>query len=302
MTNDFVLYAQHGWADTCDAIAKLTKVLATSQTVVITTDLGYFKTWLRIKPLIEQVEQIAIDTLNLYPHTPMRIIGHSMGGLIWLEVLNRNPQWWSKIDSLVLIASPVGSSDLARIIDPLGIGIGIARDLGINRRPIAEKIAAHIPTLVIAGDIDNGTDGTITVQTTKFSGAKFVCLQGISHAALRNHPSLVDIIRDFWANPVITVALEPDFTTSLIQRLQSVPGMTDGHPRDFPRAKVSIVFKNDVTVRTWKNLVQIDHVFVANPEGECLYSGYLGWLHSQDLRQSLKEISKLFLSTIFSED
>jgi len=38
---DFILYAQHGWADTSKAIASLAKALATPQTTVVAPSLGW---------------------------------------------------------------------------------------------------------------------------------------------------------------------------------------------------------------------------------------------------------------------
>ena len=295
---DFILYAQHGWADTHRAIALLADSLATPNTLVITPNLGFIKTWLWIEPLIEQVEQSATEIINAYPQTPIKIIGHSMGGLIWLEVLQRHPEWWSKIHSLVLLGSPVGGADVARTIDPLGIGIGIARDLGKNRRSIAESIAKVIPTLAIAGDFDDGSDGVVTVETTKFSGSKFLSLPGIFHPALRNHPSLREIILDFWANPMITVAPEPDFTAILIEELRLVTGITDAHRRDFHRSQPSIIFNNGIVLRTWKNFLQIDHVFVANLESEFLWGGFVGWIHAQGLDRTLNNIRQKYYSLI----
>ena len=288
--SDFILFAQHGWADNDKAIANMAQSLTTPQSLLITPDLGWVKTWLRIEPLIEQVEKIASETIDNCPHIPIRIMGHSMGGLIWLEVLQRHPEWWKRVESLVLIASPVGGADLARIFDPLGIGIGIAAALGMNRRPIAQSIAKVIPTLAIAGDVDGGSDGTITLETTKFAGAKWVCLPDLPHATLKNHCAVVAVIQEFWANPVITEAPPLDFTAQLIERLRSVPGMTDAHRRDFPRAKTCMSFPNGVTLRKWKNPVQVEHVFVANSEGEFLYGGFVGWVHIPALHQALGEI------------
>jgi hypothetical protein len=287
---DFILFAQHGWADGAKAIATLARTVATPKTLIVSPDLGWINTWIRMEPLIQRVEQIALDTITQYPETPIRIIGHSMGGLIWLEVLSRHPEWWLKVHSLVLVASPVGGAHLARFIDPLEIGIFMARDLGKNRREIAELIAEVIPILIIAGDIDNGSDGTVTVQATKFSHAKFVRLPGLSHPVLKNHPRVAQTIRDFWVNPEKQVPIEPDLSTTLIQLLRSVPGMTDGHPRDFHRAKPCIIFKDGITVLSWKNPLQIDHVFVANNQGQCLYSGFVGWLHRDALRKALEDI------------
>jgi len=290
---DCVLYAQHGWADNRKAIATLAQAVATPKTRIIALDLGWVNTWIGIEPLIQQVERRVIETITIYPKTPIRIIGHSMGGLIWLEVLSRHREWWLKVESLVLIASPVGGADLGRIFDPLGIGIGIAPHLGRNRRQMAELIAKVIPTLVIAGDTDNGSDGTITVETTKVAHAKFICLPGLSHPALKNHPIVAEIIRNFWAKS--SPPLSPvELSTELIQRLRLVPGMTDAHRRDFYQAKPYISFKNGITVLTWKNPLQVDHVFVANSEGHCLYSGFVGWIHAQDLRTTLQDIKKQY--------
>jgi len=297
MTNsfDFILFAQHGWADTNHAIAQLASWLATSETLVISPNLGFFQTWLWIDPLIEFVAKNALDISCQYPDTPMRIIGHSMGGLIWLEVLDRYPQLRSRLESLVLIASPIGGADLARLIDPFGIGLGIARDLGINRRHLAEKIAREIPTLVIAGDIDNGSDGTVVIDTTKFAHSKFVCLTGISHPALKNHPSLIEIIQNFWANPAINPPEEPDLVTLLIQTLRSLPGLIDGHRRDFQYSKPYIIFNNGISIRTWKNPLQMEHIFIADSQGNCLYSGFVNWFDAKALYQVLDKIQKNFL-------
>ncbi len=233
---DLIIFAQHGWADSNEEISKLANTLATEKTKIISPNLGWVKTWLTMTPLVEIVSQKAQETLEQYPNIPWRIIGHSMGGLIWLEVLQKHPQWWEKIHSLILIASPVGGADLARIIDPLSIGVGIAADLGKNRRFIADRITKIVPTLVIAGNIDNGSDGTIPVSSTKLSYGHFVCLPNLSHSQLKNHPSVVDIIEKFWKTSPTPALFEKDFPTVLIDRLQLIPGMTDGHPREFEKA------------------------------------------------------------------
>ncbi|WP_432810021.1 alpha/beta hydrolase [Pantanalinema sp. GBBB05] len=288
-----ILYAQHGWADDRSKVAALATSVAEPGTLVIAPSLGYIKTWLRIEPLIQAVEQLVIETDRQHPNVPIRVVGHSMGGLIWLEVLNRHPEWWSRIESIVLVASPVGGADLARALDPFNWGIGIARDLGVNRHRLAEAIAAKIPMLVVAGDIDGGSDGTITVESTKVFGAEFVCLPGLPHPILANHPKVAAAIRQFW-QLVPDRPLAPrqtvDISYKIIQRLQSVPGMTDAHYRDFPHAKVYLTFDNGMTIRTWTNPMGVDHVFVACPQGSCLYSGFVGWLHTNDLRQSLQEM------------
>jgi Serine aminopeptidase, S33 len=293
---DFILFAQHGWADTNQKISGLASNLATPDTLVISPDLGWLKTWLRIEPLIAKVEQIASAAIAQHPHAPMRIIGHSLGGLIWLEVLDRHPEWWPQVQSLVLVGSPVGGSDLGRKLDPFGWGIGIARDLGKNRRNIAEAIAAQIPTLSIAGNIDGGSDGTVPIAATKFRHARLVCIKGQKHADMKNHPAIATAIRNFWANPGEMPIVSNDLGTQIIHALQAVTGMTDSHPRGFDKSQVYFVCQDGITVSTYKNPLQVDLVYVADREGKCIYSGYVGWVDSAHLWQALGELKQEFKS------
>lgn len=290
---EYLLFVQHGWDDNSKDISRLAQTLIkTSNTLLIAPSLGRIKTWLRIEPLIKQVEIIATKIINQYPQTPIKIIGHSMGGLIWLEVLHRNPQWWQKVHSLILIGSPIGGAHIARMIDPWELGIGIARDLGKNRRLIAEKIAQNIPTLTIAGELGFGSDGLVTLAATKFNYCQFVSVSGIVHAALKCHPRLVPIIQDFWQTPQIAATLETNLSNQLINKLQSLPGMTDGHWQYFSKARVYLPFPEGINLHTWKNPLGIDHVFVSNQDQKCLYAGYVGWLHAAQLRQALVKLKQ----------
>lgn len=289
-TPTYLLFTQHGWADDNQAMMRLAHDLIgpDDRAQIVAPCLGYVQTWLRIEPLIQSVEAIALLHLQAYPTAPIKIVGHSMGGLIWLELLDRHPDWWSRVHSLVLVASPIGGADLGRLIDPFNLGIGIASDLGKNRRPIAERIAAEIPTLVIAGDWDGGSDGTVTIECTKVSHTQFVCLTGLSHPVLRDHATVAATIRQFWENPQIgdRIGVDP-----VIQRLRSISGMTDGHWRDFYKAQTLFELKTGETIRFWKSPFGIYHVFLASPAGDCLYAGFVGWFHSLELRQTLDQIA-----------
>ncbi len=77
----------------------------------------------------------------------------------------------------------------------------MAKHLSEDRRYLAEKIAAVIPTLVVAGHIIGGWDLMVTVESTKIQHAHFVCLNGVNHSDLRIHPRVVQAIQEFWANP-----------------------------------------------------------------------------------------------------
>lgn len=289
---DFLLFAQHGWADTGASIGRLARAVANPATIVIVPSLGLIKTFIRIEPLVRKIEQIATQAIQQYPDTPLKIIGHSMGGLMWLEVLNRNPQWWQKVHSLILLGSPVGGSNLARIIDPLGIGIGTAKCLGENRRAIAEKIAQHIPTLSVASDIGMGTDGLVTLENTKFDYANWLLVSGIPHSAMRYHPQMIPIIQNFWAKPQLGFPLDEDYASQLIRRLRLVPGMTDTDYRYFDRSRIAANLADNTTINTWSNLFGVNHIYVAKPTQQCLYAGYVGLIHTLELGKAIAEIKQ----------
>jgi pimeloyl-ACP methyl ester carboxylesterase len=285
---DFLLFAQHGWADTGNDIGRLARSLASHKTMTIVPSLNWLQTSLRIEPLIREVERLAGETIASYPETPIRIIGHSMGGLIWLEVLHRHREWWSKVHSLVVIGSPIGGSDVARKIDPFSMGIGIARDLGKNRRNLAVNIASEIPTLSIASDIGLGTDGLVTVPNTKFDRANWILISGIRHAALKCHPQVGSLIAEFWNAPQISNLADVNLAVKLIDRLQALPGMTDTDYRYLKRSRLAIEFDENLSIRIWHSPFKVNYVFIVD-QSKCLYAGCVGILHTKALRETLAE-------------
>ncbi|QQE63501.1 hypothetical protein GFS31_01660 [Leptolyngbya sp. BL0902] len=289
MSPDYLLFAQHGWADNNQHMVALAQQLATDATRIIAPSLNYAMTWLRMAPLVEEVEQIATKAVETYPDAPLRIVGHSMGGLIWLEVLTRHPDWWPKVEFLVLVASPVGGADLGRIIDPLQVGVGIAADLGQDRRAMASAIAERVNTLVIAGNLDGGSDGTITLESAKVPHAQFVDMEGLSHATMRDHPWVIETIRQFWQGKSFS---EPLTQHPVIEQLRAIPGMTDAHLRDLPQSEPFLTLEDDSVIRVWRHPLGIDHVFVTTSSGACLYAGYVGWLHRTELWHTLTHLKE----------
>jgi len=285
----FLLFAQHGWNDDYRDMEQLAAVLAAQNTRIFTPDLGILNTWISIEPLINKVEYQLNIAVQWHPTAKVRIVAHSLGGLIWLEVLHRRSDILIKVDSLVLLGSPIGGSDLSRILDPFGMLPTIARDLGKDRRYLAEQIAKVVPTLIIAGDNDGGSDKVITVGSTQVEGTTHIRLRGIHHNALREPHAVAPIIRQFWGEP-----MEQTFIQHLIARLRAIPGMTDAHDRDFFRARTTMTFRDGTTIRLWKNPVGVDHVFVADPLGIVHFGGFVGWVHASDFRNALRSIQQEF--------
>lgn len=219
---------------------------------------------------------------------PARIIATSLGGVIWVEVLSRHPEWWKRFESLVLLDSPIGGADLARIVDPFGWGVGMAKYLGQSRRILAEQITAKIPTLVVAGNTTGRGDGTVPIEFTKLKHAHFICLDGVSHTALRTHPAVVKVIREFWSHLREPLpASEDSLISKLIEHFRSVPGITDASERDFPRATTIFSFSDGTSIRAWTNLVGVKHIFIANKHGKCEYAAFVGLIHSTGLQRAI---------------
>jgi pimeloyl-ACP methyl ester carboxylesterase len=282
----FILFVQHGWADTYRNMDQLARSLAPANTIIYAPDLGWINTWLTIAPLIAQVEKVAMQAIAEYPERPWRIVGHSMGGLIWLEVLDRHPEWLPRIHSFALIGSPLGGSDLARLCDPFGWFPLIARELAKNRRAMAEAIAFRVPTISIVGDIGNHTDGTVAVGCSQFANASFICLDGLHHARLKNDPQVKAALQKFWENPLIS-AINDDIHSQLIAELRSLD-LTEASNQNFPKAKLIRTYANATKLWIWENPWRITHVFVTVGD-RCVYSAYTGWQGFQKLAIALRQ-------------
>lgn len=283
-----ILFVQHGWHDTNRSISQLGQRLADGQTVVIAPDLGLLRTWWRMEPLIDRVDAIATAALRQYPAHPWRVVGHSMGGLIWLELLQRHPEWCDRILSLTLISSPVGGADLGRLIDPLGWGIGIARDLGQDRRQLAEQIARRLPVQTIASDLGDGSDGTVPVQCSQFDYGIYTGLRGLRHDKTKNHPAVAAAIEAFWQQPQ-SPQQQNSLVKEIVALLRQTPGITDASYRGLGQAMPWAVLPQGMQLQIWRNPVGVHHVFLT-AAGDCYFAGYVGWPHTAGLYRQLGQI------------
>lgn len=293
MRPSYLVFSQHGMVDTHHAMESLAKRNSSNlNSRIVAPNLGFLNTLFNIEPLIEKLEKIAISEIRNYPDVPIRIIGCSLGGVIWTEILTRHPEWWPNIESWVLLGSPIGGAHLAKMADPLNlVSFAIAQELGVDRRSLAESIARQIPTLIVAGDSDSGSDGTVLVQTTQFKHARFVCVPGVNHSGLRFSEGVDRQIQDFWAeNPKNIVFSETRSIMETIAQLRSVPGMTDAHPKGFERSQPIMTLKDGTIVRTWNDLLGVKHIFLENDRGECEFGGYVGWVHRDGLDRAIQTV------------
>ena len=281
-----LLFAQHGWADTNQAMQRFGETVASPGSLVIAPSLGYVRTWLRIEPLIEIAEHEAARAMSEHPQARIRAVGHSMGGLIWIELLTRHPEWLARTDRLVLIGCPVGGAELAGLLDPLGLAIG--RDLRVNRRAKAEAIASTVPTLTIVGDLFGPHDGTVSHESARLTNARFVLTPSASHAALRHSPLVTRLVRAFFEQPTPPAADLDD----LVARMQAVPGIRASDPFLLRLARVTLMLADGSTIRTLNIIPGVELVFVTDGEGRCAFAGAVPWSSRAALRRALDETRK----------
>ena len=82
---------------------------------------------------------------------------------------------------------------------------------------------------------------------------------------------------------------DPDISR-IAHQLQRTLGMTTADKTDFAKADPFITFQNGATICLLKNFVGVDHVFVIDQSGTCVFGGYVGWVHAKGLRRVLNDI------------
>ena len=92
----------------------------------------------------------------------------------------------------------------------------------------------------------------------------------------------------------VTNAYTTDVATEVITILNGVPGMTPAHHRDFKSSNPIMRLRDGTAVRTWKNPVGVDHVFLADQDDRMIYGGYVGWIHSEGLKEAIARIRRNF--------
>ncbi len=74
--------------------------------------------------------------------------------------------------------------------------------------------------------------------------------------------------------------------------LDVVTGMTAAPRSDFSKSIPIMTLKDGAVVRTWKNLIGYDHVFLSDLEGNIIYGGFVGWIHCKDLQNAIAQIRR----------
>lgn len=79
-----------------------------------------------------------------------------------------------------------------------------------------------------------------------------------------------------------------------IKRLYEVPGITNiSFDLYTDKASVYVKFKDGSgSLRLFINQLKIHHVYIFDSKNTCHFGGYVGWLDSKDLEETIREIKK----------
>ncbi|MDR2519030.1 MAG: hypothetical protein LBD13_06415 [Spirochaetaceae bacterium] len=79
-----------------------------------------------------------------------------------------------------------------------------------------------------------------------------------------------------------------------ISELEQVPGITIASSRDLKASNILFKLRDGTVVSRYKNPFGFEHVFLSNKRGECIYGGYVGWIHNDGLLQTVEEIRQKY--------
>lgn len=105
---------------------------------------------------------------------------------------------------------------------------------------------------------------------------------------------IVDFAREWTAKPSVANDIS-EVSTQVVDRLVNTPGMTEVEGTHFKRATPKFKLKNGIIIKTFRNRLGVDHVFLSDANGSMIFGGYVGWIHSDDLKVAIAEIKRDFV-------
>jgi pimeloyl-ACP methyl ester carboxylesterase len=141
---------------------------------------------------------------------PVHLVGHSLGGLVVLRLLELHPDL--PIGRVVLLGSPVNGSESARTVirlpgaawlfGPLADAELVRPEPRIWRHPFPIGVIAGSSSLSFGrlfNQLPEPNDGTVTVEETRLEGATEHLVLPVSHTGMMFAESVVEAIAAFLA-------------------------------------------------------------------------------------------------------
>jgi hypothetical protein len=78
----------------------------------------------------------------------------------------------------------------------------------------------------------------------------------------------------------------------VVEILNNVDGITTAHSRDFSRATPLFTLRDGTLLKTFRNPAQVDHIFVADSQGNMVFAGFVFWKDKENLQKAIAEIKR----------
>lgn len=141
------------------------------------------------------LERLGADVVAQATRRPVHLLGHSLGGLLVLRLLQEQPE--VPVARAVLLGSPVNGSRAARAFRDLPGASWLLGDLGHDElvNPPQRRYSGRAGLGVIAGTNSVGlgrfvgtlpepNDGTVSLEETRLEGATQHCALPVSHLGM----------------------------------------------------------------------------------------------------------------------
>ena len=151
--------------------------------------------------------EVAVPALveRLRGEPGMAVVGHSLGGLVALEALRREPEL--EVPRVVCLGSPLRGSETARALAGHGwvAALGRSGDLLVQGLPDWQGraevglVAGSVPHGLgaLMGALHGGSDGTVALAETRLPGLADHCVVETSHSGLVLSPQVADLTAAF---------------------------------------------------------------------------------------------------------
>jgi hypothetical protein len=105
---------------------------------------------------------------------------------------------------------------------------------------------------------------------------------------------VVALSKDFTGKPEVATDIS-ELNTQVVEKLLNTPGMIQSRGTKFKKATPNFKLKDGTILRTYRNSVGVEYVFLADSSGRMIFGGYVGWIHSQNLKVTVAEIKRNFV-------
>ena len=80
----------------------------------------------------------------------------------------------------------------------------------------------------------------------------------------------------------------------IITELSLVKGMTPASSRDLKDSQPIFKLKDGSVISRYVNPARFEHIFISDKKGNCIFGGYVGWIHNKGLLEKEKELSEKY--------